>query len=190
MTAEILAVALLVIDAIERLGGMYSIGGSLASAFAGEPRSTLDVDMVVALRAADADALADALEPAFYLDRERLRHAIERRGSVNVIHIDSAVKIDLFVAGGTSLDNSLLRRRRLVRAGDPPREIFIHSPEDILLQKLRWFRMGGEVSERQWRDVLGIIDVQGAHLDRGYLADGAATLGISDLLQRAFASRR
>lgn len=180
-----LVVAQHVIDVFDRIGARYSIGGSIASAFAGEPRSTLDVDIVVALTTAEAQVVADALGSDFYFDRDRLQHAVAVRGSVNLIHIDSSIKIDLFVAGGTLLDDSLLRRRRPQLVGDPPREIFVHTPEDILLQKLRWFRLGGELSERQWRDVLGIVQVQGSRLDHAYLAEGAATLGVEDLLKRA-----
>ena len=64
------------------------------------------------------------------------------------------------------------------------RRLFVHPPEDILLQKLRWFRAGGERSDRQWRDVIGIVRVQGAGLDRGYLRVHAPALGVSDLLER------
>ena len=60
-----------------------------------------------------------------------------------------------------------------------------HPPEDILLQKLRWCRKGGEISDRQWRDILGIVRVQGPHLDRDYLTNNAPVLGVSDLLMRA-----
>jgi hypothetical protein len=185
--ADPLAAAWRVTEVFNRIGARYSIGGSIASSFAGEPRSTLDVDIVVALTSAQAEIVAGALHDEFYLDRDRLQHAVVTRGSVNLIHIESATKIDLFVAGGTPLDESLLRRRRAEIVGDPPHEIFVHTPEDILLQKLRWFRLGGEISERQWRDVLGIVQVQGARLDRAYLDEGASTLRVVDLLNRALA---
>ncbi|HXG88854.1 MAG TPA: hypothetical protein VNJ02_10995 [Vicinamibacterales bacterium] len=180
-----LAVAGLVIAELEALGARYSIGGSMASAYAGEPRSTLDVDIVCDLSAAQARLLAMRLQREFYVDGLALERAVDNRTSANLIHIDSSVKIDLFIAGGTPLDEQLLQRRMAVVSGSPPRELFVHTPEDILLQKLRWFRLGGEVSDRQWRDIRGIVDTQGARLDRLYLHEGAAILGVVDLLQRA-----
>lgn len=183
--ADPLTVAREVIEVFEKLGARYSIGGSLASAFAGEPRSTLDVDIVVALTSSQADVLADELSDSFYLDRTRLQEAVAMHRSVNLIHHETSIKIDLFIAGGTPLDDELLRRRRPVVVGHPPVEIFVHTPEDILLQKLRWFRLGGEMSDRQWRDVRAIVEVQGTRLDREYLDEGAAKLGVTDLLTRA-----
>ncbi len=180
-----LATARLVTGAIERVGARYSIGGSLASSFAGEPRSTLDVDIVTDLTPSHVQPLLSALQDEFYVSADALARAVENHGTVNLIHVATTTKVDLFVAGGTPLDAELLRRRRTVMAGDPPSAVFVHTPEDILLQKLRWFRMGGEVSDRQWRDVLGIVRVQGNRLDGAYLHQGATTLGVVDLLTRA-----
>ena len=86
---------------------------------------------------------------------------------------------------------SLLPNRVLIAThGDSRRRrLFVHPPEDILLQKLRWFRKGGEVSDRQWRDIAAIVRVQGARLDLEYLREGAGVLGVTDLLERALAER-
>jgi|SRR5436190_5855840 len=96
------------------------------------------------------------------------------------------MKVDLFVAGGTPIDTDLLDQRLSVFVGENPAiRIYVHTAEDILLQKLRWYRMGGETSDRQWRDVLGIVRVQGDRLDREYIAKQAEKLAVTDLFARA-----
>jgi hypothetical protein len=186
MTAAIdpIETALLVVRQLDALGIPHTIGGSIASSFAGEPRSTIDIDIVVALEERHIDALVAALSAEFYIDAESLRRAVRTRSSTNLIHQATQLKVDLFVAGGTPLDARQLARRMPVDLGDG-RCLHIHPPEDILLQKLRWYRLGGAVSDRQWRDIAAIVRVQGARLDREYLRDGAAILGVSDLLDRA-----
>jgi hypothetical protein len=75
-------------------------------------------------------------------------------------------------------------------AADPDRYLYVYTAEDILLQKLRWYRMGNEVSDRQWRDILGIVLVQGNALDLAYLSRAAEVLNVSDLLEQALGQAR
>jgi hypothetical protein len=176
-------VALQVTTTLDSLGVAHTIGGSIASSVAGEPRSTIDIDIVAALEPRHVRPLVDALEGEFYVERTALERAVAERRSANLIHQATQIKVDVFVAGGTALDTLQLSRRQAVDIGG--RRIYVHPPEDILLQKLRWFQLSGESSDRQWRDVLGIVRVQGQRLDTAYLRRGAELLDVVELLERA-----
>ena len=182
-----IAVALAVVRTLDSLGVASTIGGSIASSFAGEPRSTIDIDIVAAIDGRHIPGLLQALSPDFYVDAGALHRAVLSKGSVNLIHQATMLKVDIFVAGGTPLDRQQLARRRPVEVR-PGEVLHVHPPEDILLQKLRWYRLGGEVSDRQWRDVLGIVRVQTGRLDIDYLRTHAPSIDVADLLERVLTS--
>ena len=181
---DLVDVTLTVTAALERCGIRYTVGGSLASSFAGEPRSSIDADIVVEMRHEQIEPFLAALGDEFYADLDGLRRAIRSGSSTNLVHRPTGVKVDLFAASSLLDRQQLERRRRILVKSAPDRFMFVHSPEDILLQKLHWYRSGGEVSERQWRDALSIVLVQGERLDREYLAGMAAQAGVDDLLIR------
>ena len=108
-----IAVAAEVAAALDALGVRHTIGGSIAASFAGEPRSTIDIDFVVALDRSHVARLIAAL-PQFYAAEEALYRAVDNRGTANLIHQDTQLKVDLFVAGGTPLDDQQLARRQRV----------------------------------------------------------------------------
>lgn len=186
--AEPLAVTLLVIEALEGLGVRYVVGGSLASSVHGVFRASVDADLVAELRLEHVERLARRLGEAFYLDEGAMRRAIAGRRSFNVIHLETMFKVDVFIPKGRAFDAAQLERRAArVIATEPERTAFIASAEDTILAKLDWYRAGGEVSERQWRDVAGVLRVQRGRLDARYMREMAASLGVGDLLERAFA---
>jgi len=190
LSTDPIQVALTVAAALERCGLRYLVGGSLASSLSGEPRSTLDVDLVVSISENDIQPFVDILGEEFYAEPDSLRRAIRDRSSTNIIHYGTSMKVDLFIVGGSVLDEQQMDRRQRVQvATDPERYLYFYTPEDILLQKLNWYRTGNEVSDRQWRDILGIVLVQ-AELDEAYLRDGAQKLGVVDLLDRAMLEGR
>jgi hypothetical protein len=191
LVSDPVRVALIVAEALEACRVRYLVGGSLASAVSGEPRSTLDVDLVVELSEKDIEPFIAALGDLFHVDSDALRRAVRERSSANVIHYATSTKVDLFMAGGSPIDRQQMDRRQRVQVStDPDGWLYVYMPEDILLQKLRWYRMGNEVSDRQWRDILGIILVQGDRLDCVYLHEGAEALDVADLLQRALSETR
>jgi hypothetical protein len=186
MPNEPIAVTLLVIDAMDALGVPYLIGGSLASAVHGVLRATLNTDLVADLRLEHAEPLARALGGTFYVDAESIREAVLHQRSFNVIHLETMFKVDVFVVKKRPFHHSQMERRMAqVIATDPDRTAYVATAEDTILAKLEWYRLGGDVSEQQWRDVLGVMKVQADRLDLAYLRQWAAQLNISDLLERA-----
>jgi len=186
MLPEPIAVTFLVIEALDKLGIPYMVGGSLASAVYGVTRSTLDADIVAKIGLEHAQPLTRALEQEFYVDEEMIRGAVEHHSSFNVIHLKTSFKVDFFVLKQRPFDQVQLDRRiSQVFATDPERKAYICSPEDIVLAKLEWYRMGGEVSDRQWRDILGVLKLQADYLDRNYLKKWAGELNVVDILQKA-----
>ena len=186
MTAPDLLLALApVLEVLRGLGVRHYVGGSIASSAHGVPRSSIDADVVAELLPRHAALFAAALRAAYYVSEERVRDAVSRRGSFNVIHLETMVKVDVFVSRDRPFDRRAFERVQPARA-EGGNEIPVCSPEDTVLAKLEWFRRGGEVSERQWADVTGILRAAGA-LDEAYLQRGAAELGVADLLVRALA---
>jgi hypothetical protein len=186
MIAEPIAVTLLVVSVLEKLNIPYLIGGSLASTLHGVVRTTLDTDLVAELRSEHVTPLVQMLQNTFYVDVGAVNEAVHRRSSFNLIHLETMFKVDIFVSKQRPFDEiQFARRASQIVATDPEQTAYIASAEDTILTKLEWYRLGGEVSERQWRDVLGVFKVQADRLDLNYMRQWAIELGIADLLEKA-----
>jgi hypothetical protein len=178
-----LEVALDVGRQLDALGITWLVGGSVASSILGEPRATADVDLVADLRGPHVSALFAALVETYDIDEDATRVAVRTRGAFNVIQLASMTKVDIYCSRDEPLAREELARRIFVDVDG--QRLPCASAEDIILQKLMWFVEGGGVSDRQWRDIRGVIRVQGAALDRTYLERHAASHGCSTLLHRA-----
>lgn len=189
MQGEASRITLLVTQTLEKLNIPYAVGGSVASSLHGVMRSTLDVDIVADMKLEHVPALVAALSKEFYADDEGMRNAILHRRSFNLIHYETAFKVDIFIRRSRAFDQMQLDRRRLsVIATDPEQSVYVTSPEDTILAKLEWYRLGGEVSDRQWRDILGILKTRAGELDVAYLRQWAPALKVADLLERALSA--
>jgi hypothetical protein len=183
---DILTVLEPVIRAFEQLGIAYYIGGSVASSAHGIFRATLDVDIVADVKPHHVRLLVNMLETDYYIDEEMILEAIRRRASCNLIHLETMHKVDIFVLKQTLYDKeSFDRRRKHILDEEQGLAFYLASAEDSILSKLEWFRMGGEVSERQWHDVLGVLKVQNTSLDMDYLRHWAAELHLTELFEQA-----
>jgi hypothetical protein len=172
---------------LESMSIPYAIGGSFASSVHGIARPTQDLDFIAAILPAQVEAFAAAIRKDFYVDADAIRQAIQYRRSFNVIHFASGLKIDIFPASSHDLGQQQLKRRRIAETtilGGPAAPFPVISAEDTILVKLRWYRDGGETSERQWNDLRNIVKVQGNRLESEYLREWSRQLRVADLLDR------
>ena len=175
-----------VVTAFDRLGINYALGGSLASSIHGVNRNTADADITVEPFPGQENQLVALLGDGYYVSLDAVRQALRDRSCFNLISTTTGYKVDVFVRKDRPFDLSVMRRRSAFHPSDSPDEpIEVVSPEDIVLLKLEWYRMGNEVSERQWSDVLGVLRTQAGRLDEAYLDHWARELGVGDLLTKA-----
>lgn len=178
------------IEVFDRLNIAYVIGGSIASSVYGEVRFTQDADITVEPFGLVAERLFDELKGDFYISNDAMNEALQSKSSFNVIHLETAFKIDIFIRQESEFQKQLLLRSRKLQLKNSSRTFVFVSPEDIILLKLDWYRQSDCSSERQLSDVLGVLAVQREHLDFNYLRGWAAKMGLSELLQKAVSEAR
>jgi hypothetical protein len=181
-----IVVTLKVIEIFDKLGIPYVVCGSVASIIHGTPRTTLDADLLAEVKLEHVTSLASALQQDFYVEPGSIEEAIRLHKSFHLIHQETMFKVEVFVPKPRPFDQAQLAHRvELEIAHDPRRMAWIASAEDIVLAKLESFRMGDQVPEQQWRDILGVLKTQMGKLDVEYMQQMAITLSVSDLLQQA-----
>jgi hypothetical protein len=187
MFSEPILVVARLARAFDALEIRYVVGGSVASSIYGIPRATQDVDLVADIRPSHVDAITSALVDEFYVDADMIRDAIKRRATFNVVHLATMFKADVFIFQGDSWSREEMARARLEQLDVPEGKVAVRfaSPEDTLLHKMIWYKLGNQISDRQWGDILGVLKVQGEALDHEYLDRWAPLLDVSDLLLRA-----
>ncbi|QDU85969.1 hypothetical protein Pla163_31160 [Planctomycetes bacterium Pla163] len=173
---------------LDALGLRYVVGGSMAASLWGEPRFTRDSDFAVDLALDRVDELVAALQGDWYVDRESIVEAVRRRRGFNIFTRTGFSKVDVYVPPDEGIHpNKWGRAQRRTVAGT---QISITSSEDIVLQKLDWFRQGGEQMNQQLIDVVEVLRTRGSKIDDAYLDEWAARIGVADLLERVRASAR
>lgn len=175
-----------VVAVFDRLGIPYALGGSMASSIHGVHRATHDADVTAEPFAGKESALVASFGADYYISLPAVEQAVRSRSSFNVINTRTGFKVDVFVRKDDPFEQSAMSRRRAVSLPDAAEQpIVVHTPEDLILFKLRWYRLGNETSEQQWRDVLGVLQTQAGRLDQDYLDQWAGQIGVADLLARA-----
>jgi hypothetical protein len=171
---------------LESLDIDYYVCGSVASSLQGEIRYTQDLDLVIKIEPVKAELLIEAMAGEFYISEVAVEEALSgKTSSFNVIHLETTEKADLFVMGEDEFSRIQMTRRRL-HVVEENRSFYLSSPEDTVLHKLIWFGMTGGESQKQWRDILGVLKLQGESLDVGYMREWGEKLGLERELNRAF----
>ncbi len=171
------------ITVFKQLDIPYRIVGSVASSAQGMMRATLDIDMVAALESRHISQLASQLKNIYHIDEELVSEAVARGSSFNLIHLTTMIKIDVFMLGKRPYDLVSFERERLETLDDLT--LSFKTPEDVILGKLEWFVQTDKTSERQWRDIVGLMKVQGNELDVQYMRIWAKEIGVIELLEQA-----
>jgi hypothetical protein len=175
-----------VLAAFDKLCIPYALGGSMASSVHGVARYTRDADLCVEPFLGKEAALVASFGPDYYLSLPAVQQAVRDRSTFNIINTREGFKVDVFVHPDQPFEQKAMERRTPCALPDRPAEpITLFTPEDVILFKLRWYRLGNETSDQQWSDILGVMKVQAGRLDEGYLDHWAASLQVSDLLERA-----
>ena len=170
--------------ALEAADVPYVVTGSFASSAHGIPRSTNDIDVLIAPTPEQLSRLMDEFrDPEFYAEREAALQALQRRSQFNVIDNATLWKVDFIISNEAPFERTLFLRRQLTEIAGV--DVYTATPEDVLVAKLLWAQVGE--SERQITDAAGILIMQGDDLDRVYVEEWVEVLGLQEQWRAALA---
>ena len=171
-----------VIQVLNQNGIQYMITGSVVSSLQGEPRSTHDIDVLIAIQKSVAKRLVEAFpSPDFYLDENHIIDAIKRQSMFNLIDLNTGDKVDFWILTDEPFDRSRFLRK--ISEEFMGLKILISSSEDTILSKLKWAKLSGG-SEKQFTDALRVYEVQYGKLDIDYLEQWVKKLNVESLWKR------
>ena len=171
-----------VVETLDRSAIDYMITGSVASSLQGEPRSTHDIDVVIAIQNSDIENLVKAFPPpGYYLDAKSIQEAISHRSMFNLIDVVEGDKVDFWILTNQPFDQSRFARKYLEEVMGI--SLKVSRPEDTILAKLHWaVKSGG--SEKQFTDALRVFEVQHDTLDLYYLNKWVVALSLEEIWER------
>jgi len=174
-------------QALDAMQVPWFLTGSIASSMHGIPRSTNDIDVVAILPPHAAGEFTRRLGDGYYADESMIRTAFLRRQACNVIWLETMMKVDLMPPRFDFDGDAMGRRMRTTLSDGSGVElpVAVATPEDVILAKLVWYRLGGASSQRQLSDIRGIVAAQGSHLDHRYLDAWTLRLDLGDIFATA-----
>jgi hypothetical protein len=170
-----------VIDVLERLNIPYMIGGSVAAMAYGKARLTLDMDVVVDINEIQAKQFAQSFGQEYYVNLDSILEAVRNRSHFNIIQSEKGLKVDFYLRGEDAFSQEQFSRRHPEAFDDEKQAIFA-TPEDVILKKLEWFKMGE--SQKHIDDIKEMIKISKDKLDLSYINKWAFNIGVHDIWQK------
>ncbi len=158
----------------------YMLSGSVSSSLHGQPRATNDADIVIAPLEEQLIDFVKSLGDDYYVSYDAAHEALESNSMFNVVDIRNSWKADFIMRKNRPFSREEFRRRR--KANIMGLDVWVVSPEDVILSKLEWAK--NSESAQQYRDALGIVTVQYDRLDRDYLYKWAKELQVESSLEQ------
>lgn len=171
-----------VVEFLEKRNTPYMLTGSIVSSFQGEPRTTHDIDIMILLKKEDVNSLLSIFSPpTYYIDKDMVLDGIQNKKMFKLLNTVTGDKIDFYPLPET--DYEKLRFNRKIKQEINNLTLWITSPEDTILSKLRWCKLSNG-SEKQFKDALNVFEVQYGILDIPYIEEWVKKLNLIDLYNR------